>query len=365
MALPAGITTVTVTRTYLDGEGAPLNANVAFAPSIVALNHPATDSTIVMEPVVVDADQHGQVTATLIATDDTDTTPTGWTWTVTEWVEGVRLASWPLSVPTTAAGTGLDLADVAPAVDPVTVVSYATSAALAAHAADPDLHSGTGVITGLTAANFASGSVDGVAGTASLRTLGTGAQQAAAGSHGHGLGTAATYNTADLPVSTATTAAIAAAVAAARPVISGGAFTAGDVVLPASATWAVAADRVTPSNRILFSVPAVAGDVLLTWVTGMTKSGTDGFDYLDLGVVTSDGSAVVRRSGGTEGRPAFYPSPGTFRGLPGPWRITVAAGDISGDGRVYLALLATGTGSGTVYASGGYPLEWSVLRLPA
>jgi hypothetical protein len=40
---------------------------------------------------------------------------------------------------------------------------------------------GSDPLAGLTSANFAPGSVDGVAGTASLRTLGTGAQQAAAG----------------------------------------------------------------------------------------------------------------------------------------------------------------------------------------
>lgn len=41
---------------------------------------------------------------------------------------------------------------------------------------------GTDVLSGLTSAVFASGSVDGTSGTASLRTLGTGAQQAASGS---------------------------------------------------------------------------------------------------------------------------------------------------------------------------------------
>jgi hypothetical protein len=58
-----------------------------------------------------------------------------------------------------------------------------------AHVAASDPHGDRaytdGALTGLTAANFAAASIDGVAATASLRTLGTAAQQAAAGNHGH------------------------------------------------------------------------------------------------------------------------------------------------------------------------------------
>lgn len=50
----------------------------------------------------------------------------------------------------------------------------------AAHASS-HAPAGTDPLSGLTSGNFAAGSVDGVAATASLRTLGTGAQQAAAG----------------------------------------------------------------------------------------------------------------------------------------------------------------------------------------
>jgi len=61
-------------------------------------------------------------------------------------------------------------------------------AAIAASGSASDLASGTvplARISGITDAEIAAGNKDAVAGTASLRTLGTGAQQAAAGNHAH------------------------------------------------------------------------------------------------------------------------------------------------------------------------------------
>jgi hypothetical protein len=111
MPLPPGLSTVTVTGTYKHPDGTPYSGRIVFQPEPGTLTSAAHDTLIVGDAEVV-LDNNGTFTVSLLATDDPDVTPVGWTYRVTERWYDAPGRSYPLSLP--AATPTVDLADVAP-----------------------------------------------------------------------------------------------------------------------------------------------------------------------------------------------------------------------------------------------------------
>lgn len=111
MALPPGLATVTITGTYQHPDGTPFTGRLTFRPEPAVLTS-ATHGTLILGDVETVLDAAGSFTVTLLATDDPDVTPTGWTYRVTErWLDAPG-RTYPLSLP--AAAPAVDIADIAP-----------------------------------------------------------------------------------------------------------------------------------------------------------------------------------------------------------------------------------------------------------
>jgi hypothetical protein len=111
MPLPPGLSTVTVTGTYKHPDGTPLKGKLLFTPEPAILTS-ATHGTLLLGTVEATPDAEGDISVTLLATDDADVTPTGWTYRVQERWYDAPGRSYPLALP--AAAPAVDLADVAP-----------------------------------------------------------------------------------------------------------------------------------------------------------------------------------------------------------------------------------------------------------
>ncbi|MFD7861852.1 glycerophosphodiester phosphodiesterase family protein [Streptomyces sp. NPDC059783] len=111
MPLPAGLATVTVTGTYARPDGTPYTGTVRFVPEPAVLTS-ATHGRILLGTTTAALDTGGAFTAELLATDDPDVTPTGWTYRVSEHWKDAPGRTYPLALP--AAAPNVDLAAVAP-----------------------------------------------------------------------------------------------------------------------------------------------------------------------------------------------------------------------------------------------------------
>lgn len=108
------LNTITVQGKYLDFTGAPLSGQVKFKPS-AALRDSNGDQIILPLDVTATLNADGAFSLVLPATDDTDLTPVGITYTVTESVAGF-VRSYDIAVPLNTPNGILDLADIAPSV---------------------------------------------------------------------------------------------------------------------------------------------------------------------------------------------------------------------------------------------------------
>jgi len=97
------------TGTYIDFLGQPLAGTVTFTPSVPAVLAATSKRIAVGGPITVTLDDNGGIDVTLPATDDPQTQPVGWTYTVTEGVVSGR--SYSLSAPM---NTTVDLTSVVP-----------------------------------------------------------------------------------------------------------------------------------------------------------------------------------------------------------------------------------------------------------
>lgn len=119
-----GFTLITVTGRFMRPDGVtPAEGRVEFRLRTALRN---TESDEIVEPqrisAVLDAD--GAIQQDLVATDDTDTRPTGGVWEVTERISGSRPRSYMITLSHTLPGGTLDLADAAPVTD-VQLYDYA------------------------------------------------------------------------------------------------------------------------------------------------------------------------------------------------------------------------------------------------
>lgn len=126
MPLPAAVTTVTLHGRIVDHLGAPATGRVSFS-----MPYPLRDGddNVIVGAGIVSAtlDANGEFTVTLIATDDPDLSPSGWVYAVTISTSAWR-ARFSIEVPRATVGT-LELADIAPASSPPTVVTYLLASA--------------------------------------------------------------------------------------------------------------------------------------------------------------------------------------------------------------------------------------------
>lgn len=109
MALGPNLTTVTLTGSYVDFEGNPIEGQVRFSIAEVLRN--GTDDQMVAPSSVVVPLSSGSFSVSLPATNDPDVVPNPFVYTVEESFPNGR--SYEISIPYTTSGS-LDLADISP-----------------------------------------------------------------------------------------------------------------------------------------------------------------------------------------------------------------------------------------------------------
>jgi len=117
MALGPNLTTVTITGSYVDFEGNPIEGQIRFSISEVLRN--GTDDQMVAPSSVVVPLSSGSFSVAIPATNDPDVVPNPFEYTVEESFPNGR--TYAISIPYTTSGS-LDLADISP--DPALSESY-------------------------------------------------------------------------------------------------------------------------------------------------------------------------------------------------------------------------------------------------
>ena len=121
-------TTIAVTGTFLQADGStPATGNVTFIAS-TTMQDSSNNQIIAPTLSTGTLNGSGAFSVNLAATDDSTTQPTGVTYEVTENIDGAGQNKYSIEVPSASIGATMDLADVTPAVTPVTMYSYATQA---------------------------------------------------------------------------------------------------------------------------------------------------------------------------------------------------------------------------------------------
>lgn len=116
MALPADISIVTVTGTYIDGDGFPESGFLTFRPSVDTVRDPANNQVVKLIIGQATLDGDGKISIDLVATDDPDIIPTNWYYIVTERISGRDQRSWYITL--SSALTTIDIADIPEVTDP-------------------------------------------------------------------------------------------------------------------------------------------------------------------------------------------------------------------------------------------------------
>lgn len=111
MALPTNLGTCVVGGQYVDFQGNAIAGQVKFTPRNATLSS-SQDLVIIPRTITVDLDGTGSFTVTLPVTDDTDVSPTNFTYQVEEAFSGGR--TYDIAIPSGSAT--INLADVVPAV---------------------------------------------------------------------------------------------------------------------------------------------------------------------------------------------------------------------------------------------------------
>jgi hypothetical protein len=113
MALPSSLTTITVTGTFLKGDGLPEAGYLEFANGVALVS---TGDNVIVSPSTIRErlNDAGQLSVSLPATNDPDWQPTGWTWQVTQQLDGGGTRTYSITLPYDAVGATVDLADLAP-----------------------------------------------------------------------------------------------------------------------------------------------------------------------------------------------------------------------------------------------------------
>lgn len=111
MAIPADVSTGTVTGTITDPAGNPASGSVTFTAEANYLLVGVDSAVILPNPVTVKLNAQGHFSTVLAATDDPDTNPTNFTYKVSFSLVSGTLPSYSIHVPT---GSTQDLATLTP-----------------------------------------------------------------------------------------------------------------------------------------------------------------------------------------------------------------------------------------------------------
>lgn len=124
MALPASLSTVTVTGTYVDLIGNPVRGSITFEPQTILKE---TTLNVIIMPVHIlkTLDATGSFTITIPVTSDTDVTPQPFVYTITENFTSGR--TFQIALPLSVAGTTQNLADLLTALSETEAASYITT----------------------------------------------------------------------------------------------------------------------------------------------------------------------------------------------------------------------------------------------
>lgn len=123
MTLPANVNTGYVTGLFMDNGGALMSGTITFTPSPAKiLDATSSPPTTILPTGVVVTLSAGTFSQKLIATDDTDLNPTGWTYRVDFALKSgstqIAIDSFNIAVPTGLVGAAVDLTTLSPVVDP-------------------------------------------------------------------------------------------------------------------------------------------------------------------------------------------------------------------------------------------------------
>lgn len=175
MALPASVTTITVTGQYLDATGAAVRGSVTFTLDQSLLVAGAS-AFITATDYTVPLDATGSFSVALPATNDPDVAPSGFTWEVRENFDGGR--TYPISLPTNLA-PAVDLSTLAPALPaPITTFSYVLLSAVGAPTGVASLNS-SGVVPASQIGEITAADIDSGAATAGFVLTADGSGNAA------------------------------------------------------------------------------------------------------------------------------------------------------------------------------------------
>lgn len=118
-------TPITVTGTFVDGEGAPSEGKVTFLAT-ATMRQPSENLSISPTEVTATLSASGSFSVVLYATNDIGTEPKGVTYEVTERIKGSPRNKYFLAIDKDSIGGTVDLADLVPDIRPITTINYAT-----------------------------------------------------------------------------------------------------------------------------------------------------------------------------------------------------------------------------------------------
>lgn len=113
MATPEGLPTVTLIGQYLEPDilGTPMQGSLVFTPSVSLVTFP-DQNVLITGALTVNLDTTGAFSITMIATDTANANPSGWSYTVTEKIVGVKNRVYNIFLPYTT--ETINLADITP-----------------------------------------------------------------------------------------------------------------------------------------------------------------------------------------------------------------------------------------------------------
>lgn len=123
MALPASLSTVTVTGTYVDLLGNPVRGSITFEPQTI-LKEKTLNVHIMPVHILKTLDATGSFTITLPVTTDTDVTPQPFIYTISENFTSGR--TFQIALPLSVADTTQNLADLLTALSTAESALYVT-----------------------------------------------------------------------------------------------------------------------------------------------------------------------------------------------------------------------------------------------
>jgi hypothetical protein len=123
MALPASLSTATVTGTYVSILGNPISGSITFQPQTILKE---TNANVIIMPTYITKtfDANGTFTVVLPCTNDTDISPQPYAYTVVENFTNGR--TFQMTLPLSQAGLTVNMADILPALSSTSAGSYTT-----------------------------------------------------------------------------------------------------------------------------------------------------------------------------------------------------------------------------------------------